>query len=184
MENLKHFSGLYFDLGVKDMSTVKITRYLAQAFAQLAKAAARKKIYSRRAARDGRPEVACFLRAMAESEAVQSRRLFNSLIGKIDTSDEYLKTIFEKEVPDLLATYSELFENATAERPAFLHAVSQLQSAETRLRSFYASDKNDVTINSKTRYFVCRFCGYLATDRQPEKCPICGASSEAFQETK
>jgi rubrerythrin len=166
------------------MFTAKITRYLAQAYAQLSKAATRKKIYSRRAARDGRPEIAHLLRAMAESEAVQARRLFNSFIGKIDTSDAYLKTIFEKEVPELLATYTELFENATAERPPFLHALSQLQSAETRMRAFYASDKKDVTINSKTRYFVCRFCGYLATDRQPEKCPICGASSEAFQETK
>ena len=164
------------------MSIAKITRYLAQAYAQLSKAAARKKIYSRRAARDGRLEIACFLRAMAESETVQSRRLFNSFIGKIDTSDEYLKTIFEKEVPDILATYTELFENATAERPPFLHALSQLRSAETRLRSFYASDKKDITVNGNTCYFVCRFCGYIGTDSRPEKCPICGASTDAFRE--
>ena len=164
------------------MAKAKITRYLAQAYAQLAKGAARKKMYSRRAARDGRPEVAHFLRAMAESEAVQARRLFNSLIGKIDLSDAYLKTIFEKEVKDLLATYTELFENATAERPAFLHALSQLRSAETRLRSFYSHDSRDVKVDAEARYFVCRFCGYLGTDNPPEKCPICGADSDAFQE--
>ena len=78
----------------------KTDQHLAQAFAQLSKAATRRKIYSRRASRDGRPDVARLLRAMSASEAVQARRLFNSLIGKIDTSDEYLTTIFEKEIQD------------------------------------------------------------------------------------
>lgn len=161
----------------------KTDQHLAQAFAQLSKAATRRKIYSRRASRDGHPEVARFLRAMSASEAVQARRLFNSLIGKIDTSDEYLTTIFEKEIQVILENYAELINNSTDERPALLHTLSQLRSAETRLRSFYSPDSRDVNVKTDTRYFVCRFCGYLGTGSPPEKCPICGASSDAFQET-
>jgi hypothetical protein len=44
-------------------------------------------------AKEGRPGVARFLRAMSASEAVQAHRLFNSLIGRIDTSDQNLLTM-------------------------------------------------------------------------------------------
>ena len=162
------------------MSDTKTNQYLAEAFAQLSKAAARRKIYSRKAAKEGRPEIARFLRAMSASEAVQAHRLFNSLIGRVDTSDEYQATIFEKEVHDILENYSKLIDNATVERPALLHALSQLRAAETRLYSFYSNDDKDVNVNKDGGYFVCKFCGYLSVDCPPEKCPICGASKEAF----
>jgi rubrerythrin len=96
----------------------KTNQLLAQAFARLSKGASRRKIYSRKAVRDGRPEVARFLRAMSASEAVQARRLFNSLIGKVDTSGAYLTTIFEKEIRAILENYTKLIDNSTDERPA------------------------------------------------------------------
>lgn len=160
----------------------KTNQLLAQAFTQLSKGASRRKIYSRKAAKDGRPEVARFLRAMSASEAVQARRLFNSLIGRIDKSDAYLTTIFEKEIQAILENYAELMSNSITERPALLHAFSQLRAAETRLRSFYSPDTKDVNIKDNARYFVCRFCGYLGTKTRPDKCPICGASADAFQQ--
>jgi rubrerythrin len=92
------------------MPETKTDIYLAHAFAELSKAAARRKIYSHKAAKDGRPEVAHFLRAMAASDAVQARRLFNSLIGRVDKSDDYLTTVFEKEVQEILASYTELLK--------------------------------------------------------------------------
>ena len=164
------------------MSDTKTNQNLAQAFAQLSQAAARRKVYSRKAAKEDRPELAHFMRAMSASEAVQARRLFNSLIGRVDTSGEYLTTVFEKEVQAILENYSELINDAKTERPALLHALSQLRAAETRLRSFYSPKSKDVTVKSDTAYFVCRFCGYLSTDHPPEKCPICGASKDAFEE--
>ena len=164
------------------MSDTKTNQSLAQAFARLSKAAARRKIYSRKAAKEGRPEVARFLRAMSASEAVQAHRLFNSLIGRVDTSNEYITTVFEKEVQAILENYSEFIDNAAAERPALLHALSQLRAAETRLRSFYSPENKAVNVNNDAEYFVCSFCGYLSTDSPPEKCPICGASIDAFQE--
>ena len=164
------------------MPDTKTNRSLAQAFAALSKAAARRKVYSHKAAKEGRPEVAHFLRAMSASESVQARRLFNSLIGKVDISDEYVTTIFEEEVQVLLENYSELIDDATAERPALLHALAQLRAAETRLHSFYSPDDKNVHINEDAGYYVCRFCGFLSVDRAPEKCPICSASKDAFRE--
>lgn len=165
------------------MPDTKISQYLPDAFTRLSRGAARKKIYSRKAAREGRPDVARLLRAMSASETVQARRLFNSMIGKIDTSDEYLTTIFEKEIQEILENYAKLINNSADERPALLHALAQLRAAETRLRSFYSPASRAVNLTTDARYFVCQFCGYLGTDHPPEKCPICGASAEAFQET-
>ena len=164
------------------MSDTKTNQSLAQAFARLSKAATRRKIYSRKAAKEGRPEVARFLRAMSASEAVQAHRLFNSLIGRVDTSDAYLSSIFEEEVQTILENYSELINNAAAEKPALLHALLQLRAAETRLRSFYSRDSKDVHVDKDAGYFVCRFCGYLSIDSPPEKCPVCGAPMDAFHE--
>lgn len=162
------------------MSEQKINQHLALAYARLSTSAARKKIYSRRASRDGRPEVAHFLRAMAASEAVQARRLFNSLVGRIDRSDDYLETVFEQEVQGILESYSELIGNISESRPALHHAISQLKAAETRLRAFYDRGNRDVNADQDAKYFVCKFCGYLGTDSPPEKCPICTAPREAF----
>ena len=164
------------------MSDTKTNQSLARAFARLSQASARRKVYSRKAAKEGRSGLARFLRAMSASEAVQARRLFNSLIGRVDKSDTYLATIFEEEVQAILANYSELIDNESIERPALLHAISQLRAAETRLRSFYSPDSKDVHVDKDAGYFVCRFCGYLAIDRAPEKCPVCGAPIDAFHE--
>jgi rubrerythrin len=164
------------------MSDTKTNQNLAQAFAKLSQASARRKVYSNKAARDGLPEVAHFLRAISASEKVQARRLFNSLIGRVDKSDEYLKTIFEKEMQALLDNYAELIDSASEERPALLNALRQLRAAETRLRSFYSQESGDIKTNKDAKYFVCKFCGYLGTDSPPEKCPICGAAKDAFNE--
>jgi rubrerythrin len=180
MGNLKHFSGSLFD-PKQNMSDSKNDHNLAQAFALLSRAAKRKKIYAHKAARIGRPEVAHFLRAMAASEGAQARRLFNSLIGKIDTSDEYLTTLFEQEVRAILEHYANTITDA-AERPALLHIISQLRAAEIRLRGFYSMESRDVDVDKDARYFVCQFCGYLSTGSPPEKCPICSAPRDAFQE--
>ncbi len=90
------------------------------------------------------------------------------MIGKVDTSDDYLKTIFEAEVQALLENYTELIENATVERPVLLHALSQLRAAETRLRSFYSRESQDVAVNKDSRYF-CPSLLRLFKSRQPPK---------------
>ncbi len=118
------------------MADTKTSHNLAWAFARLSQAAARRKIYSRKASKEGRPGLAHFLRAMSASEAVQARRLFNSLIGRVDKSDAYLATVFENEVQAILGNYSELIDTASAERQALLQALSQLKAAEKRLCSF------------------------------------------------
>ena len=126
--------------------------------------------------------MARLLRAMAASEAVQARRLFNSLIGKVDISESYIATIFENEIQNILATYADLMNEIPSESPALTQVLSQLRAATIRLRSFYSRTDGDVRLKDNDEYSVCRFCGYLSTDGPPETCPVCGAPAGAFDE--
>ena len=145
--------------------------------------AARKKIYSRKADKEGHAEVAHLLRAMMESEARQAKRMYHTMRGRIDKSDEFLATIFEKEIQDNIDAYSEKIRAAEqAGKTSIVHALSQLRAAEKILLSFYNRQTKDVTIDKNMKYFVCRFCGYLSRNSAPDKCPICTADKERFNE--
>ena len=71
---------------------------LITTFALLSIASARKNIYARRAELSEHIELSRLLRVIGESESVQARRLFNSLKGKVDTTDSYIQTLFDKEI--------------------------------------------------------------------------------------
>ena len=105
-------------------SKTELELRLARAFALLSKAAKRKRIYSHKATQKGWHDVAHFLHAMSASENVQARRLFNSMTGKIDTTDTFLSTVFEQEVQDIPDLYSDIIENSPADRPAVFHTIN------------------------------------------------------------
>lgn len=156
---------------------------LLKAFGLASRASARKKVYGARAAAKGRKGLARLLRAMAASETVQARRLFNSLRGQIDMSDDYVATIFEQEVPALIAAYSEALEKDGEDEKRSLHLVmSQLRAAEKRIAAFYAKEAGDIRDSRVEKYHVCQFCGYIGAEKVPEKCPVCGAPASGFQE--
>ncbi len=156
---------------------------LINTFGLVSRASARKKVYAQKARQEGRNDVSHILRAISASEAVQACRLFNSLRGHIDHSDQYVSTIFEKELEEIIGEYSEdLREAQQGENKAIIQVLSQLLAAERRIKSFYSRKTKDVTVKKAQKYFVCRFCGYINTGKPPESCPICGASQDAFRE--
>lgn len=163
--------------------TTNIEKILVSAFSLLSKASARKRVYSQKAEQEDREDIGHLLRAISESESVQARRLFNSLRGQIDNSDQYIATIFEKEIAEIINEYSEDLKQAEQEgHRALTQALSQLRAAEKRIMSFYSKETKDVNINQDQKYFVCQFCGYINAEEAPESCPICGANKKGFRE--
>jgi rubrerythrin len=160
------------------------TREMAYAFAALRRAAARKRVYAVRAESRGRRAAARLLRAMGASEEVQARRLFNNLKGRIDLSEDFLDTVFSKELEEILAEYDRQLQLAKAGgRELQVQVLGELRRAELRLRAFYDPQRRDLKVSGDERYYLCPFCGYLATGTVPEVCPVCGAAGENFQET-
>jgi rubrerythrin len=152
-------------------------------FGMISNSAARKKIYSHKAAKEGQADVAHLLRVMMESESVQAKRMYHTMRGRIDKSDKYLATIFEKEIQDNINAYSQKIREAEqAGMTSMVHALSQLRAAEKILLSFYNRESKNLSIDKDVQYFVCRFCGYVSRNSAPDKCPICTADKERFNE--
>ena len=152
-------------------------------FGLLSKAAARKKIYAKKAIRDGREGVGHLIRAITESEKIQAHRIFSAYRGHIDLSEKYLSTLFEKEIEDIIEQYSkDLCEAEKGANQAALHALTQLLAVQRRTRTYYSTEKGDISDDSDRTYHVCIFCGYINEAPLPDSCPVCGAARDSFRE--
>ena len=163
--------------------SAKIIEILIKTFGLLSKASARKKVYAQKARQENCQEVSHLLRVISESETIQARRIFNSLRGQIDISDQYVSTIFETEIEEIIGEYSKALGGAhQEENNAIIQVLSQLRAAERHIMSFYSKETKDINVEKEQKYFVCRFCGYINLEIIPELCPICGAAKTGFQE--
>ncbi len=158
---------------------------MLRTFGLLSRAAARKKIYAKKAVREGRNELGHLIRAITESEKIQAHRVFSAYRGHIDLSDKYLSTIFEEEIEELIDQYSlDLTEAEKSGNQAITHALTQLLSVEKLIRNYYSAKTGDIIDDTDKDYHVCSFCGYINQADLPEACPICGAKRDAFKEIK
>ena len=156
---------------------------LLKTFGLLSKAAARKKIYAKKAVREGREGVGHLIRAITESEKIQAHRIFSAYRGHIDLSKKYLPTLFEEEVEEIIAQYSRnLSEAGKGDNQAVLHALTQLLVVEKGIRSYYSTEIGDIADDSDKTYHVCPFCGYINEGSLPDLCPVCGAARDSFRE--
>jgi rubrerythrin len=156
---------------------------LLRTFGLLSKAAARKKIYAKKAVREGREGIGHLIRAITESEKIQAHRIFSAYRGHIDLSEKYLSTLFEKEIEEIVGQYAkDLSEAEKGDNQAVLHVLSQLLIVEKRIRSYYSAEKGDIADDTDKVYHVCKFCGYINEDTLPGSCPVCGATRDSFRE--
>lgn len=160
-----------------------VEEMLLRTYGLLAKAAARKKIYGKKAVRDGRAGVGHLIRAITESEKIQAHRVFSAYRGQIDLSEKYLATLFEKEIEDVIEQYAQDLSAAEkGDNQAILHALPQLLAVEKRIRAYFATEKGDVADDSDRAYHVCIFCGHINEEPLPDSCPVCGAARGSFRE--
>lgn len=160
-----------------------IEEMLLRTFGLLAKAAARKKIYAKKAVRDGREGVGHLIRAITESEKIQAHRVFSAYRGHIDLSEKYLTTLFAEEIEDIIEQYArDLAEAEKGDNQAIIHALPQLLAVERHNRAFFSTDRGDVADDGDRAYHVCVFCGHINEEPLPESCPVCGAARNSFRE--
>lgn len=158
---------------------------LLRTFGLLSKAAARKRIYAKRAAKDERQGVGHLIRAITESEKIQAHRIFSAYRGHVDLSDEYLSTLFEKEIEDIIDQYSQNLSAAQKEgNQAIIHALTQLLSVEKNIRSYFSSESGDIADDGDRSYHVCAFCGHIMEEPLPDLCPVCRAAQDSFREVR
>ena len=161
--------------------TAKTEKNLAYAFAAESKASARNEAFALKAALEGYTQIARLFRAVSNAEAVHARRYLMLMRGKIGSTTENLETAFQKEIKANVEEYPKLIKDAAEEEEkAVLKAFSQSRDVESFHAQLYKKAINDMVADRETDYYVCQVCGYIHEDAAPDRCPVCGAVKEKF----
>jgi len=159
-------------------------QFLEAAFAGESMAHMRYVIFSEKAAKEGRPNLARLFRAIAYAEQVHATNHYREL-GKLSDAAGNLATCIEGEhfeVTEMYPVYNRAAE-FQGEKGA-VRSTHYALEAEKIHEKMYTDAK---TALAKTKdlelgtVFICPVCGYTVEGDAPEYCPVCGAKREAFK---
>jgi rubrerythrin len=157
---------------------------LQEAFAGESQAHMKYLIFSEKAEKEGYPNVARLFKAIAYAEQVHATNHARQL-GMIKDTAENLDTYVAAETYEVEEMY-----------PAFM-AIAKLQGekgaelsmhyaieAEKIHADMYRKAKQEVSKGKDleiSEVYICPVCGYTHEGESPEKCPVCGVSSDKFK---
>jgi rubrerythrin len=158
---------------------------LKEAFAGESQANRTYLAFAKKAEADGYPQVAKLFRAAAEAETVHAHAHLRVLQGVKGTEDN-LQSAIEGEGFEFQQMYPKFLEEAEKEgnKPAvfsFKHALA----VEEIHHGLYTEALNAVKSGSDlpdAKIYICPVCGNTVKDNVPDKCPVCGAAGQQFQE--
>ena len=158
---------------------------LQEAFAGESQANRKYLAFAQKAQQDGFPQVAKLFRAAAAAETVHAHAHFR-VMGGIKSTEDNLRAAIEGEGFEFQEMYPKFLSEAEAEenKPAvfsFKHALA----VEEIHHGLYGKALEAVKSGSdlpETKLFVCSVCGNTVEGSAPDKCPVCGASKEQFEE--
>jgi len=158
---------------------MKFEKELLMLFARLKRESERSKVYAMRAKKDGQPQLSLLFRALSASQAMQAQRFLVQIRGGVGTTTENEKTAFEKEIPAFIREYNAMLTEAKKD---------EARALETGFRHSTAVQQRNLDLHSRldrqnrdTEYYVCDFCGYVATEEPPDNCPVCTAPRNRFK---
>lgn len=161
---------------------IPMEEQLLDLFARLSRSSARSRLFAMRAKKDGRPAIGHLFLALAESQAMQAQRFLMQIRGSVGSTDENERSVFKTELPETIEEYTKLQaqsdqEGAKALSTGFIHSAD----VDKLLLELYQSlDEQNV----EREYYVCDFCGYVASDAPPDNCPICTAPKKRFKKVE
>ena len=125
-------------------------------------------------------QVARLFRAAAAAETVHAHAHLK-VLGGINSTADNLKEAVAGETHEFKNMYPGMIADAQAEGHkgaertfTFANEVEKIHAA------MYEKALADPAGLPETEYTVCSVCGYTHEGEAPERCPICGAKSQAF----
>lgn len=170
---------------------------LRSAYAGESQAHMRYAIFSKRAKKEGYPNVARLFKAISHAEKVHASNHYKNIVAKGDALTVSAAIFGTRNVSEDLqaAIDGENFE-VNEMYPAYI-AVAQRQeerAAEISFKWALEAEKIHAGLFQKAKQSVdqgkdadlgaiqiCNVCGYTTEGEAPEKCPICGAPKEKFR---
>ncbi|MFO7876039.1 MAG: rubrerythrin family protein [Desulfovermiculus sp.] len=136
--------------------------------------------FAQQADKEGHPQVARLFRAAAEAETVHAHAHLRTA-GGINSTMDNLKEAIAGETHEFKSMYPEMIEKAKEEgNKAAERSFTYANEVEKVHAELYQKALDNVDSLEETDYFVCSVCGYTCEKEAPEKCPVCGAKSNAF----
>ncbi len=156
---------------------------LREAFAGESQAHMRYLIFSERAEKEKKPNLARLFKAISFAEQVHATNHYR-VLGEINDSIKNLQVAINGETYEVEDMY-----------PAF-KAVAQLQNEQSAVRTTnYALEAEKIHEDMYTQaklsaeqgkdiqikdLYICDLCGYTVEGDSPDVCPICGAKRDRF----
>jgi rubrerythrin len=162
----------------------ELGRNLAQAFAEESKGAVRNKAYALKAEKEGHPEWASLLKAVANAKSVHARRFLNLLRGKIGTTKENLRTAVENEIRATRKMYPPMVQKAKGSVKAVKKAFIQSNRTDEEHTVLLEKTMEDGDAKKEAVYYVCQICGHIHLGVVPDNCPICKAVPGRFKKVE
>jgi len=156
---------------------------LQKIFMEMARGAARKKIYARRAEQEGNKALASLFSAISNSESAQAARFLIQLRGQTGSNESNSSMAFDHEIPTTINLYEQTGQLAgNIQEKAMLNACSQSAKVQRMHLSLKQKLDRKNAPDNTTSYHVCQFCGFIMEAKSPENCPVCTAPASRFQE--
>lgn len=148
--------------------------------------------------KENMPNIGRLFRAIAYAEYAHADNHFNVLknqkgdftvpagaIFGIGSTAENLQGGIDGELHEIEQMYpvyleTARFQNEKGAERSFHYALEAEKVHATLFKEAQDSAKQGKDISVDTIY-VCNICGHTTTDGLPDKCPICGAKSEAYK---
>ncbi|MHC4664500.1 MAG: rubrerythrin family protein [Planctomycetota bacterium] len=160
---------------------------LQQAFAGESQANRKYLAFAKKAESDGYPMVAKIFRAAAEAETVHAHAHLRAM-GGIKSTQENLQEAVKGESFEFNQMYPDYIKQAREDdAKAALGSFQNAMAVEQVHYSLYIEALKSVQAGDdmkEARVFVCSVCGNTVLDEPPEKCPVCGAPKERFNEVQ
>lgn len=160
---------------------------LKDAFAGESQANRKYLAFAKKAEADGFPQVAKLFRAAAEAETVHAHAHLR-VLGGVQGTAENLKAAIAGEAHEFKSMYPEFVKAAEAEGNAgALRSFKFAMAVEKTHHDLYqkalaaVEGKKDLPAGP---IYVCPVCGHTEIGGAPDKCPVCGAAKDKFQEIR
>ena len=153
---------------------------LKEAFAGESQANRKYLAFAKQAERDGYQQAARLFRAAAAAETIHAHAHLRAMKGIGSTLDN-LKEALAGETHEFNNMYPDMIKLAEQEgHKAATRSFTYANEVEQTHAKLYQMALDNLENMAECDYYVCSVCGHTHEKESPEKCPVCGANSNAF----
>jgi rubrerythrin len=167
------------------MNMTKTTENLQAAFAGESQANRKYLAFAKKADQEGFPHIAKLFRAAAHAETIHAHNHFKALDGVQGTAAN-LQEAIGGENYEVVSMYPPMVTEAEVEgNPRALRSFKWALEVEKIHEALYRKAADTFTEGKDlpaTEFYVCPTCGYTHEGKMTEKCPVCGAMPEKFEQ--